>query len=267
MAKTTTKYKRAKMRSRARRPKRGGANRSWNIAIGAVVVVGVVLVAVSSSSYRSAAEVSPKIGEHWHGYLGVNVCGTWLPDAPSFEEVAGSTTVRAGIHSHGDGLMHTHPYSSSEAGKNAVVGRFLEEGGWKLSGTSMSLWDGTEHSNGDTCTIGGKEQEAVVQWATGFPGKPWSGEARSGDPASYKYDDNEIVAVYFLPKGSKLPKPPGAEESLANITDVDGANLGTTGLDGVTGITGATGTTGATGPDPTSGAGGATGASGATATP
>jgi hypothetical protein len=105
-----------------------------------------------------------------------------------------------------------------------------------------------------------------VQWATGFPGKPWSGEARSGNPGTYKFDDNEIIAVYFLPKGSKLPKPPGAEDSLANITDVDGANLGTTGVPGRTGSSGATGVTGTTGTDPTSGAG-PTGASGATATP
>jgi hypothetical protein len=266
MTKTTTKYKRAKVRSKARRPKRAGANRYWNLAIAGVVIVGVALVVVSSRSYKSEAEVSPKIGEHWHGYLGVNVCGTWLPDAPAFEEQADSPTARAGIHSHGDGLMHAHPYSSSEAGRNATTGRFLEEGGWKLSETSMTMWDGTTHENGDTCTIGGKKQKAVVQWATGFPGKPWSGEARSGNPGTYKFDDNEIIAVYFLPKGSKLPKPPGAEDSLANITDVDGANLGTTGVPGRTGSSGATGVTGTTGTDPTSGAG-PTGASGATATP
>jgi len=267
MTKTTTKYKRAKVRSKARRPKRAGANRYWNLAIAGVVIVGVALVVVSSRSYKSEAEVSPKIGEHWHGDLGVNVCGTWLPDAPAFEEQADSPTARAGIHSHGDGLMHAHPYSSSEAGRNATTGRFLEEGGWKLSETSMTMWDGTTHENGDTCTIGGKKQKAVVQWATGFPGKPWSGEARSGNPGTYKFDDNEIIAVYFLPKGAKLPKPPGAEDSLANITDVDGANLGTTGATGAGATSGTTETTGTTGTDPTAGASGATGATGATATP
>jgi hypothetical protein len=255
MTKTTTKYKRAKMRSKARSPKRGGANRNWNIAIAAVVVVGVVLVALSASTNKSAAEVSPKIGEHWHGYLGVNVCGTWLPDAPEFENVADSPTIRAGIHSHGDGLMHAHPYSSSEAGKNATVGKYLSEGGWKLSESSMTLWDSATHANGDTCTIGAKKQKAVVQWATGFPGKPWSGKPMSGDPSKYKFEDNQIVAVYFLPAGSKLPKPPGADDALANITDVDGANAGVTGLTGLTGVPGATGVSGASG---TSGATGAT---------
>ena len=184
MTKTTTKYKRAKMRSKARSPKRGGANRSWNIAIIAVVIVGVVLVALSASSHKSAAEVSPKIGEHWHAYLGVDVCGTWLPDAPAFEEVSG-TQARAGIHSHGDGLMHTHPYSSAEAGRNATTGNYLSEGGWKLSESSMTLWDGTTHKNGDTCTINGKKKKSIVQWATGFPGKPWSGKPMSGNPASW----------------------------------------------------------------------------------
>ena len=221
MTKTTTKYKRAKMRSKARSPRRGGTNRSWNIVIGAVVVIGVALVWLSASTNKSAAEVSPKIGEHWHAYLGVNVCGTWLPNAPTFEEnaAASNATARAGIHSHGDGLMHTHPYTPQEAGKNATTGRFLAEGGWSLSSTSMELWDGTTHANGDECTVDGKKEPSVVQWATGFPGKPWSGKAMSGDPAKYKFRDGEIVAVYFLPKGSKLPKPPGADDALANITD------------------------------------------------
>lgn len=259
MTKTTTKYKRAKMRSKARSPKRGGANRSWNIAIAAVVIVGVVLVALSASSHKSAADVSPKIGEHWHAYLGVDVCGTWLPDAPAFEEVSGSTA-RAGIHSHGDGLMHTHPYTAAESGDNATTGNFLSEGGWKVSESSMSLWDSATHKNGDTCTIKGKKQKSIVQWATGYPGKPWSGKPMSGDPAKYKYHDNEIVAVYFLPAGSKLPKPPGADEALKNISDVAGAT-------GASGASGATGATGATGAAATSGASGASGATGATATP
>jgi len=263
MTKTTTKYKRAKMRSKARSPKRGGANRTWNIAIAIVVVVGVVLVALSATTHKSAAEVSPKIGEHWHAYLGVDVCGTWLADAPAFEEIAGSTA-RAGMHSHGDGLMHTHPYSSAEAGNNATVGRFVTEGGWKLSETSMTLWDAATHANGDTCTINGKQQKAELQWATGFPGKPWSGKPMSGNPAKYKFEDNQIVALYFLPAGSKLPKPPGADDALKNISDVDGANAGAT---GVTGLTGSTGATGASGATSTSGATGASGASGATATP
>ena len=178
---------------------------------------------------------------------------------------ASNATARAGIHSHGDGLMHTHPYTPQEAGKNATTGRFLAEGGWSLSSTSMELWGATTHSNGDECTVDGKKEPSVVQWATGFPGKPWSGKAMSGDPAKYKFRDGEIVAVYFLPKGSKLPKPPGADDALANITDVDRANVsGVTGSTGATGLTGATGATGATTP---SGATGATGASGATATP
>ena len=123
----------------------------------------------------------------------------------------------------------------------------------------MELWDGTTHANGDECTVDGKKEPSVVQWATGFPGKPWSGKAMSGDPAKYKFRDGEIVALYFLPKGSKLPKPPGADDALKNITDVDGAN--------VSGVTGASGPTGASGATAPAGATGATGSTGATATP
>ena len=34
--------------------------------------------------------------------LSANVCGTWLPDAPT-------TPDASGIHSHGDGFVYAHP--------------------------------------------------------------------------------------------------------------------------------------------------------------
>lgn len=259
MTKTTTKYKRARYRAKARSPRRGGANRGWNLAIAVIVVVGVTLVALTVRSNSTSAAVSPKVGEHWHAFLGVNVCGKWLTDAPEFENQADASTVRAGIHSHGDGLLHAHPYSSSEAGKRAVVGKFLEYGGWKLSETSMTLWDGATHANGGTCPE--SDGKPVVQWTTGFPDKPWSGKPRVGNPADYKFANGEIVAVYYLPKGAKLPIPPGAKDSLANISDVEPA--GATGATGASGLSGVTVTPGASG---ASGATGATGASGTTTT-
>lgn len=271
MTKTTSKYKRARYRAKARSPKRGGANRGWNVAIAVIVVVGVALVALTVRSNSTASAVSPKVGEHWHAYLGVNVCGKWLANAPQFENQADASTVRAGIHSHGDGIMHTHPYSSSEAGKNAVVGTFLGYGGWKLSETSMTLWDGTTHANGGTCP--GEDGKAVVQWTTGFPNKPWSGKPRAGNPADYKYADGEIVAIYYLPKGAKLPIPPEAKAALADIEDIGGAAPGASAATGASGASGSTGTSGATGSTGSTGASGSTGstaptgATGSTATP
>jgi hypothetical protein len=118
--------------------------------------------------------------------------------------------------------MHLHPFASDEAGNNATVGRFTEYGGWKLSDTSMTLWDGAEHKNGEHCSEDAKKP-AEVQWTVGHYGEPWTGKPRTGNPAGYKPKNGDIVAIYFLPKGDPLPEPPDAQTALANIQDLGGA--------------------------------------------
>lgn len=191
----------------------------WTVATVVVVIVGVIgIVLARGGSESDAAPVVNK--DHWHAYLGVNVCGNWLPAAPAFESPMG-------IHSHGDGLMHIHPYSSAAAGKNATVGRFLEDNdgaGWQLDSTSMKLWDGVQHQDGSTCPSGEfKGQKANLVWATGHYGEPWTGKPRSGNPADFNPQNADIVAIAFLPKGQKIPEPPDAESALANIEDLGGA--------------------------------------------
>jgi hypothetical protein len=202
----------------------------WTVITSVIVVVGVLLVTLTVLSNKDKADAAPIIGDHWHAFLGADTCGTWLPNAPSFEDRANEAGVRAGLHSHGDGLMHIHPFSTDEAGTKATVGRFVTYGGWDLSETSFKLWDGKQYKNGDKCATGADKGKAgEVQWTVGRFGKPWTGTPRSGNPADYHAKNGDIVAVYFLPKGSKLPEPPDAEEALANIEDLGGAPVSGTG--------------------------------------
>ena len=230
-----SKYNRARIRSRVRRPKRRGASRMWAITTAAIVIVGVALVVLSYNDRQSAAQAPPKLGDHWHAFLGFDVCGNWLHHTPADSKDKGVGTPAfestMGIHSHGDGLMHIHPFSSAATGKRATVGRFLhdnEGAGWDLSATSMVLWDGPEHRNGAKCGTGASAKPAEVQWIVGHRGKPWPTKPRTGDPASFRPADGDIIGVYFLPKGDTLVEPPGAEEALKNITDVAGSSTGST---------------------------------------
>ena len=222
MAKAS-KYNRARIRSRVRRPKRRSGSMVWTVATVVIVVVGVLLVVLSYADRQNTATASPAIGDHWHAYLGVDACGTWLPNAPTFEPRANEPGVRAGLHSHGDGLMHIHPFSTDEAGSKATVGRFIQYGGWSLSDSSFKLWDGKEYKNGDTCSTGpdaGKKGE--IQWSVGKFGKKWTGKPMTGNPADFRPKNGDIVGIYFLPKGAPLPEPPGAEQALASISDLGG---------------------------------------------
>jgi hypothetical protein len=179
---------------KARRTRSGSP--FWYALTGVIVVVGVIAVILSRGSAGETAPIANQ--DHWHAALGVDVCGTWLPNAPAFEERAG-TSIQAGMHSHADGLMHIHPYSSDEAGKHATVGQFLKEGGWSVSTSQLKVWDGKTHKNGEKC--GGKA--AKVRFTV-------NGKERSGNPSSYHPKDGDVVALAFLPEGKKIGTPPQA---------------------------------------------------------
>jgi hypothetical protein len=206
----------------------------WTAVIALIVVVGLVLVVTSRSDKQQASATPPAIGDHWHAFLGFDACGTWLNHtpveqgdtgigAPPFEFQADNGSIRAGLHSHGDGLMHIHPFSSGEGGNNATVGEFLRYGGWSANADSFKVWDNKTYRTGGKCGTGANAKPAVVQWAVGHFGKPWTGKPRSGSPSDYHPKNGDIVAVYFLPKGEKLIEPPDAQSSLANISDLGGA--------------------------------------------
>jgi hypothetical protein len=172
-----------------------------------IVAAGIMLIAVSRGD-EASAEARPRANlDHWHAALAVNVCGEELPPAPEFEVVDGSQ-VQAGIHSHGDGLIHIHPYSSAEAGDNATVGKFFDFGGWNVSETGLSVWDGVDVDNGDPCEeLGG--EPGMVRWSL-------NGVEQTGNVADHKpeCDDPcvpesyERILIAFLPEGEELPAPP-----------------------------------------------------------
>jgi hypothetical protein len=249
------KYSRARVRSNARRNKRGQSSRGWVIASIAVVLVGAVLVFASYKKNHdrvTATQNTPPIAnkDHWHAYLGVNICGTWEPPVPKFEGRDGSMTPspQAGIHSHADYLIHDHPFANDEAGKNATLGRYLEYAQSSVSETSIRLWDqwvpGVDKSNGDKCP--GSDKPGKLYWKVAKTGDPWPDKPKAGNPADWQIQDQHIVALYFVPEGSKLEQPPGSTEALANISDVNPADTTTTTLPGASSTTAATDTSSTT---------------------
>ena len=180
---------------------------------------------------RAVNQATNTPGDHWHTALDVNVCGQWLDPPPAFEKPYDSPNqvANAGIHSHGDGLIHTHPFVVSEEGNNATIGKFFGYGGWGLSSDSIDLgganaahtqWKGpasdpkkTTWSNGDVCPSGQyKGQKVQLTWAV-------DGKTKTGNPADYHQQDGETLAIYLLPKGAELPFPDQACTSFAQISD------------------------------------------------
>jgi hypothetical protein len=246
MPQSRTRYQRAAMRSKYRKPKRRrGGSFGWNVAIAALIIVGVVSVFLVRGGGNSAGSGPPRAanasanvaGDHWHTALNVNICGEWLGPAPAFEKPYDSPNQvsNAGIHSHADGLIHTHPFVVGEEGNNATLGKFFGYGGWGLSSDSIDLgganaahtqWAGpksapqnTSWSNGDVCPFGKyKGQKVQLTWAV-------DGKQQTGNPADYHQQDGQTVAIYMLPKGAEMPFPTQACTSFNKISDQQTAIL------------------------------------------
>ncbi len=223
-----SKYSRARIRSKVRKPKRAGASRGWMISTLAIAAVGVLLIVLSYQDRQDLQQVAPKLGDHIHAYLGVSVCGTWEPAVPFFHGRDGSpdeaATPVAGIHSHADFLIHAHPRSSDESGKKATLGKYLSYAQSEVSKTSIKLWSqwvpDVSYRNGQKCPEAKVKSE--VQWKVGTAGKPWPTKPRSGNPADYHMKNGDIIAIYFAPKTDKLEQPPGSNEALGSIEDLQG---------------------------------------------
>jgi hypothetical protein len=239
MPQSRNRSSRAAERARYRKPKRRrGGSFGWNIAIIVVVIVGVLAVVLTvsggsnssdggSGPPRAVDQATGTPGDHWHTAFGVNICGEWLTPPGLFDKAFNdqSSPNNVGIHTHGDGLIHTHPFYSSEQGTNATFGKFLKYGGWTINPDTIDIgsgypWSGPgsapkeqSWSNGDKCSFGQyKGQTAHVVWSL-------DGKLQTGNPSDYHQQDGVTIAVGFLPKGAELGFPPFACNAFATISD------------------------------------------------
>ena len=184
-----------------------------------VVLAAVALVAVGcrdggegTVSPDRATEVDgPGVGDHWHAAVGVFVCDRFLPD-PLVTENA------EGIHTHGDGVVHIHPFEPEGAGADATLGLFLRDTTIDLEDGGLEV-DGVTWHDGEECDSG--------------PGRVvvarWDDAAAGGDPEIVTEDltglrfraDGEAYTIAFVPEGADIPRPPSAAH-LAELGQADG---------------------------------------------
>jgi hypothetical protein len=217
------KYSRARIRERSRRTRHQRSSGWFYATIAVILVVGSVTIGAIVVSRDDASATSPTLEDHWHAAFAVNICGDWLDNPATFESPAGNSGVGAGIHTHGDGFIHIHPFSRAETGDNATLGKFLSYGGWSASEDSISVWEGptaeptkTTWENGDKCPSDAAE-------GAGKPGRvvlEVNCKTVEGNPSDHKLADQEVVAIGFVPKGVEIGAPPNA----ASAPDPDSAD-------------------------------------------
>ncbi len=201
-----------------------------------ISVVGLALVVYSRSSIPNQ-NVPPTVEDHWHASYGFYACDAWLPDLQGNKEELDSAGQlvsdgfrRTGIHSHDDGVIHWHPYSSEATGRNAKLGVFLDVYGVKVSDTKIEFpadQGGAVYEEGVTkCTVDGKEVDGeVVVYAFDSYDAP-------DDVITYITNFDEIrlkndamaFSIVFAPAGDK----PGLPPSAANLPELGAADQGGT---------------------------------------
>jgi plastocyanin len=116
----------------------------WVPVVGIIFVVFGVLALLFITRSATGA---PRIGrDHWHATYTYFVCGEKQPAAPTWE---------AGVHTHGDGVIHIHPFFASEEGAGARLTKWFEYGGGKLDSDEIRMpGSSVTYKNGDECPDG-----------------------------------------------------------------------------------------------------------------
>ncbi|MGE0879758.1 MAG: hypothetical protein AB7L13_18260 [Acidimicrobiia bacterium] len=195
----------------------------------AVIILGTFLVVYGRSQRTDSAKADPPIAnvDHWHTAYGVYICDKFL-------EPLNDQNDELGIHTHGDGVIHVHPFYSSSSGTNARLKLFFDTTKTKISDDKLDLGSlGSWEEGKDKC--GDQDAELQVKvWRSPGDEKP---ETFLRNFGSIRFlNDREVMTIAFVPKDTDVPQRSESVAQLDQLTDVDS---------GVTG--GATTTAGAAG--------------------
>jgi hypothetical protein len=193
--------------------------RVFPFAVSAVVILGVLAVFFSRKEFTGNVERPPKVGDHWHMAFGVYDCDKFLPNIPQ------PAVDPDGIHTHGDGVVHAHPFNSSVAGRRAQIQKYFDAVGVEYKNDEMKIGGigegGKEfvRKNGDKCPNG-----QAGKWNMSL----WDGAADT-DPSKFTQGfgiqrftkDGMFVTLAFVPDGVEVPKPESAA-NLAALGAIDG---------------------------------------------
>ena len=204
----------------------GERNIVFPVALVLVVLLGTALVVYARDNRSSETLEPPLLSDHWHSAYGFYVCDEFLPHLPEF-----TAPQNAGTHTHGDGLIHIHPFSSSRTGQNATLGNWFDDAGEVLGNEGGIGNDELRIPGGETYTEGddsceGIDGDPIVQVAV------WenAAEAESGADPSVVTESLDAVrfakdgmafTIAFVPEGTEIPAPP----TIADLAGV-GADLG-----------------------------------------
>lgn len=212
--------------------KSDGRSSGFPMALAGIIIAGSALVFFAWQG-RDVAALQPTFGDHWHAPYGIWDCT--IGDEGGFQTpIQDPQTSNAGIHTHSDGVVHIHPFSSVATGSGATLGTFLEATEAQLEDDVALTFANRPELTEEGVTCGG--EEAVLQIHR-FPlGETVPSEVITENLADYRFGgDLEGFVIALAPLGADVPVPPAdaqasAEASSPSVLRTDGLNdLGATG--------------------------------------
>ena len=215
------------------------------VVVTVIIVLGLALVVYARQSRPSVdASGAPQQSDHWHHAYGFYLCDTWFK-LEGNAEVQGTDDFnqyqRTGIHSHDDGLIHWHPFSSAAVGSNATLGVFLDTYGVELTNSKLTFPESQQAAlesqlaaqdpqredilvweDGDKCTVDGSDKNAELKVVV------WNNFTDTDDGTTYIADfdnirldqDQMVVAIAFVPDDTDVSMPPWAPD-LPSLGEID----------------------------------------------
>ncbi len=205
-------------------------NLLFPMAIALIVAGGLLLVIFARGNNQSASANNTKprasvdatkASDHWHAAFAVDICGR---EQPAIQD---GPVDKLGIHTHGDGVIHIHPFVTRAAGKGATLGRFFEQVGMKVTDTSIRMPNKKIYKEGKTSCNGKPGEVRVAFWKVGLkasgekPDKIYTTELSNA-----RFLGNyEAFTLSFLPKGATASAP-SAAPNLLELGAADGGGTG-----------------------------------------
>lgn len=160
--------------------------------------------------------------DHWHAVYGVYDCT--LEDEDQYLAPFLSSVDASGIHSHGDGIIHIHPFGEASSGTNAKIKHFFNEMGVTVTPEKIILPTGAELVAGTDCIDGSGPAEISLQrWqfdvqVTGD--NPSPPEIITEEIGETRFrNDREVYVLAFAAAGTDIPSAPADRfETLNNVT-------------------------------------------------
>lgn len=227
MATSSSAKKVAKLASRGKGKKvrfQGGT--LFPVAVALVVVLGLAGIVYARQTLPSAGSGAPRANiDHWHAAYGILVCDTWQPALTGTKEEQGTDSngqkvftntkfADTGIHSHGDNVIHYHPYTSRSAGSRAKLGVFLDVYDVKISDNALELPtdQGGEKWSTDTTKCNGQAVQMKVRVWPHFDHPDTFTDYVTNFANIRLRNDGMVFAIAFVPKNANIPIVPQAAE-------------------------------------------------------